>query len=101
MAVDTQLDNRDISGGIQMVKHRPGAVVDSPVIAKRNRVAADQIDNSAGKVGVTGSGILHVIEGLRKTTEIMDRLGMFVAGDEGSGHKPVRRNRKNRLRPWQ
>src|SRR5882672_1034019 len=72
--VDAQLHYRNISLRKNVTEHGPGSVVESPTFfieLDRNRV--QQILNSPGQFGTSGSGILDLIKFARKATKVMNR----------------------------
>jgi len=82
-----------------MFQHRPGPMIEPPCVVGFYRQGLQQALHSASKFGIARSGILHAVEFGRKAAEIVNGSRRRTDGDAGSGDKPMRGNRQNRLGP--
>src|SRR5205085_176955 len=70
----------------------------SPRMVETDRDRSEELANARGELRVTGRGILHIEQRLRKTVEIMDRLRPRHRRDRRAADEPVRGDCQDRLR---
>src|SRR5256885_6154871 len=79
--INAQLDNRDISSGIEMEQNRPSTVIEAPPIVAAHWHRREQFLDANGEVRVAGRGILHLIQLARKAAEVVDGSWRGAHGD--------------------
>ena len=83
-----------------MPKHRPCAVIESPQIVEFDLQRSQQLLNPARQGRIAGGWVLHLIEFLRKSTEIVNGPGCRHNGHAGLGNIPMSGDRQNGLWLW-
>src|SRR5437868_13827579 len=86
--VDAQLDHGEVRLWTQVLEDRPGAVVETPVGAKR-RPFADELRDAGGQLDAAGRWVLLLVQLGGKSAEVVDRARVLVAGDERAGNVAV------------
>src|SRR5512133_635567 len=93
--IEAHLNNRNISVGIQAADNAPAAMIKSPCLIETNLSLSHAISDLPGNARAPWSRIIHFEKLLRKTSEIVYRLGFFHGCDMSSSCFPVCRNAKD------
>ena len=90
---DGQLKHRDVCPGVQVVQHRPGAVVQPPILRGHHLGLLHKGSGLAGTGRVARRGVADARERRRKAAEVVDgfRPRLHVDG-RGAARQPVGRN---------
>src|SRR6185436_18277428 len=93
--VDAQLNDRDVRVRKYMAKHRPGAMIQSPLQVHPHRHWRQQLLNSLRKLWMARRRILDLIKLARESAEIVNGARILVGCDSSLGNVPMGRDAEN------
>ncbi len=99
--VQAQLHHRDIGLRIELDQHRPGAVIQAPVLIRMHLERRQQGAYARRQRRIAGRRIAQVEQRLRKAAEIVDGRRRRHRGDAGAMRGPVGGDDQDRARTRQ